>query len=88
MTNSAPDTITVNGERLWQSLMALAKNSAYDDERTGLRGVNRLALTDADAVGRRQVISWMDQAGLSVRIDRMGNIYGRREDTDPTAAPF
>ncbi|MGV9848746.1 M20 family metallo-hydrolase [Streptomyces sp. NPDC003442] len=87
MTGPTPDTITVNGHRLWQSLMDLAEIGAYDDERTGLRGVNRLALTDADAAGRRQVIAWLEQAGLTVRIDRMGNIYGRREGTDPTAAP-
>ncbi|EXU64996.1 hypothetical protein Z951_27950 [Streptomyces sp. PRh5] len=67
--------------------MDLAEIGAYDDERTGLRGVNRLALTDADAAGGRQVIGRMEQAGLTVRIDRMGNIYGRREGTDPTAAP-
>ncbi|MFB6935853.1 M20 family metallo-hydrolase [Streptomyces chartreusis] len=29
----------------------------------------------------------MEEAGLAVRVDRMGNIYGRREGTDPTAAP-
>ncbi|MFI0712531.1 Zn-dependent hydrolase [Streptomyces inhibens] len=85
MTDS--DLITVNGDRLWQSLKDLAEIGAYEDERTGLRGVNRLALTDADAAGRRLVISWMEQAGLSVRIDRMGNIYGRREGTDPAARP-
>ncbi|MBI0383150.1 hypothetical protein JBE27_44580, partial [Streptomyces albiflaviniger] len=49
MTGPTPDTITVNGHRLWQSLMDLAEIGAHDDERTGLRGVNRLALTDADA---------------------------------------
>ncbi|MGP8304413.1 Zn-dependent hydrolase [Streptomyces inhibens] len=85
MTN--PVLITVDGDRLWQSLKDLAGIGAYEDERTGLRGVNRLALTDADAAGRRLVISWMEQAGLSVRIDRMGNIYGRREGTDPAARP-
>ncbi|MGO4758526.1 M20/M25/M40 family metallo-hydrolase, partial [Streptomyces sp. 2MCAF27] len=79
--------ITINGDHLWQSLMDLAEIGAYDDERTGLRGVNRLALTDADAAGRRRVVGWMEEAGLAVRIDRMGNIYGRREGTDPTAAP-
>ncbi|KAK1184867.1 M20 family metallo-hydrolase [Streptomyces sp. NBS 14/10] len=79
--------ITINGDRLWHSLMDLAEIGAYDDERTGLRGVNRLALTDADAAGRRRVVGWMEEAGLAVRIDRMGNIYGRREGTDPTAAP-
>ncbi|TMU99718.1 M20/M25/M40 family metallo-hydrolase [Streptomyces sp. DASNCL29] len=79
MTGPTPDTITVNGHRLWRSLMDLAEIGAYDDERTGLRGVNRLALTDADAAGRRQVITWMEQAGLTVRIDRMGNVYGRND---------
>ncbi|MFG2743936.1 Zn-dependent hydrolase [Streptomyces chartreusis] len=87
MTSPVPDTITVDADRLWRSLMDLAEIGAYDDERTGLRGVNRLALTDADAAGRRQVIAWMEEAGLAVRVDRMGNIYGRREGTDPTAAP-
>ncbi|MEU8754395.1 M20 family metallo-hydrolase [Streptomyces chartreusis] len=87
MTSPALDTITVDADRLWRSLMDLAEIGAYDDERTGLRGVNRLALTDADAAGRRQVIAWMEEAGLTVRVDRMGNIYGRREGTDPTAAP-
>ncbi|MEV5878425.1 Zn-dependent hydrolase [Streptomyces sp. NPDC052101] len=87
MTSPTSDTFTINGDRLWQSLMDLADIGAYDDERTGLRGVNRLALTDADAAGRRQVIAWMEQAGLAVRVDRMGNIYGRREGTDPAAAP-
>ncbi|WP_218038182.1 diaminopropionate ammonia-lyase [Acrocarpospora pleiomorpha] len=85
--SSMPDKITVNGGRLWRSLMDLAEVGAYDDERTGLRGVNRLALTDADAEGRRLVIKWMEQAGLAVRVDRMGNIYGRREGSDPAAAP-
>ncbi|WP_246238663.1 diaminopropionate ammonia-lyase [Acrocarpospora corrugata] len=84
---TSPDTITVNGERLWRSLMDLAEVGAYDDERSGLRGVNRLALTDADAEGRRLVIRWMEEAGLAVRVDRMGNIYGRREGSDPAAAP-
>ncbi|MGW9595249.1 allantoate amidohydrolase [Streptomyces chartreusis] len=87
MTSPAADTISVDADRLWRSLMDLAEIGAYDDERTGLRGVNRLALTDADAAGRRRVIAWMEEAGLAVRVDRMGNIYGRREGTDPTAPP-
>ncbi|MWA15100.1 Zn-dependent hydrolase [Streptomyces sp. BA2] len=88
-TTTAPNAgaLTVNGDRLWRSLMDLAETGAYDDGRTGLRGVNRLALTDADAAGRRKVIGWMEQAGLAVRVDAMGNIYGRREGTDASAAP-
>ena len=79
--------ITVDGDRLWRSLMELAEIGAYDDARTGLRGVNRLALTDADAEGRRLVIGWLREAGMSVRIDPMGNIIARRAGTDPDAAP-
>lgn len=37
--------VQVNGDRLWSDLMALAQVGAYDDERTGLRGVNRLSPT-------------------------------------------
>lgn len=85
MTDLAP--VTVDKDRLWQSLMGLAEVGAFDDERTGLRGVNRLALTDADAAGRRLVVSWMREAGLAVRVDRMGNIYARRAGTDFKAEP-
>ncbi|HEX8095831.1 Zn-dependent hydrolase [Jatrophihabitans sp.] len=79
--------ITIDGDRLWRSLMELAEIGAYDDARTGLRGVNRLALTDADAEGRRLVLGWFRQAGMSVRIDPMGNLIARRDGTDPGAAP-
>ena len=43
--------VTIDADRLWESLMALAKIGAYRCERTGLWGVNRLALSDADADG-------------------------------------
>lgn len=85
MTNSA--TIAINGERLWNTIMELAAIGAYVDERTGLTGVNRLTLTDEEAAGRRLVMQWMQDAGLTIRIDGMGNVYGRREGTDADAAP-
>ncbi|OFI40041.1 Zn-dependent hydrolase [Arthrobacter sp. SW1] len=80
-------TLTINGERLWQSLMELAKIGAYDDAATGLVGINRQSLTDEDREGRRLVMSWMEEAGLDVTVDQMGNIFGRREGTEPSAAP-
>jgi N-carbamoyl-L-amino-acid hydrolase len=67
--------------------MSLAEVGAYVDERTGLTGVNRLTLTDDEARGRRLVMSWFHDAGLQVRVDRMGNVYARREGADPDAAP-
>src|SRR5262249_58782181 len=56
----------------------LKEIGAYDDEATGLRGVRRLALTDADAQAPRRCVQWMREAGLEVRIDRIGNVYATR----------
>ena len=79
--------IAVNGTRLWDALMELAGIGAYVDEGTGLRGVNRLALTDDEAAGRRLVMQWMREAGLAIRVDAMGNVFARRSGEDPAAAP-
>lgn len=69
-------------ERLWGSLMELKEIGAYDDDATGLRGVRRLALTDADAEARRRCVAWMAEAGLEVRVDRIGNVYATRPGRD------
>jgi len=45
--------VRINRDRLWASLMELKQIGAYHDQATGLRGVRRLALTDADAQARR-----------------------------------
>lgn len=84
----ASDRLTINGDRLWKSLMDLAEIGAYNDEATGLVGVNRQSLTDDDGEGRRLVISWMEEAGLEVSIDEMGNIFGRREGVEPGLDPL
>jgi N-carbamoyl-L-amino-acid hydrolase len=42
-------------------------------------GVCRIALTDADKAGRDRLVRWMRELGLGVRIDAIGNIFGRRE---------
>lgn len=42
-------------------------------------GISRLALTDEDKQGRDLLVEWMEQLALDVRIDDVGNIYGRRE---------
>jgi len=44
--------------------------------------VRRLALTDADAAARRRCVQWMLDAGLDVRVDRIGNVYATRAGTD------
>lgn len=80
--------LRIDSRRLWHTLERLGEVGAYDDPGTGLRGVNRLALGDADAAGRRLVISWMEAAGLEVRVDQIGNVYGRRAGLRDDLAPM
>lgn len=80
-------SLSVDAARLWRSLETLGEIGAYTDERTGLRGVNRLALTPADGEGRRHVVAQMRALGLAVTIDRIGNVFGRRAGLDDTLAP-
>jgi N-carbamoyl-L-amino-acid hydrolase len=79
--------VRVDRERLWGRVQALGRIGAFLHEPTGLMGVNRLALTAADGAGRRQVVEWMRADGLSVTIDRIGNVYARREGREPGLAP-
>jgi N-carbamoyl-L-amino-acid hydrolase len=79
--------VSIDAGRLWASLMELARIGAYDDTATGLVGINRQSLTDEDGEGRRLVISWMQEAGLEVTVDEMGNIFGRREGLEPKLSP-
>lgn len=41
-------------------------------------GVCRIALTDADRQGRDQLVRWMRDLDLQVRVDRIGNVFGIR----------
>src|SRR5437870_6343753 len=45
-------------------------------------GLTRLALSDEDKRGRDWMVARMREAGLSVPIDRMGNIFGERAGTE------
>ncbi|SDY55723.1 Zn-dependent hydrolase [Citreimonas salinaria] len=74
--------MTVNGDRLWDSLMEMAKIGP------GVAGGNnRQTLTDADAEGRALFQRWCEAAGCTMGLDQMGNMFARREGTDPDALP-
>ena len=75
-------TLRINGERLWQSLMDLARIGA-----TAKGGVCRLALTDLDRQGRDLVTAWAREAGMSVTVDRIGNVFMRRPGRNNTLPP-
>ena len=72
----------IDGKRLWTSLMEMAKIGA-----TPKGGVCRLALTDLDRQARDLFVSWCRDAGCTVRVDRMGNIFARRAGLDDTLTP-
>jgi N-carbamoyl-L-amino-acid hydrolase len=74
--------LAINGERLWNALMELARIGA-----TPKGGVKRLALTDLDKQGRDLVVSWGKAAGLSITVDKIGNVFMRREGTNPALPP-
>lgn len=74
--------LTINGDRLWQSLMDLAKIGA-----TAKGGNCRLALSPLDGQGRDLVVGWMKDAGLDITVDQIGNIFGRRPGRQPSLAP-
>ncbi|MDF1722164.1 MAG: Zn-dependent hydrolase [Minwuia sp.] len=74
--------LAINGDRLWDSLMEMAKIGATE------KGGNcRLALTDLDREGRDLFVGWCKQAGCTIRIDKMGNIFARRAGTNDGLAP-
>jgi N-carbamoyl-L-amino-acid hydrolase len=79
---SRETTLRVNGARLWESLMTLARIGA-----TPKGGVCRLALTDLDRQGRDLFVQWAKEAGCSVRVDEVGNIFARRPGTDDSLPP-
>ena len=72
----------IDGDRLWASLMEMAKIGA-----TPKGGVCRLALTDLDRDGRDLFVRWCEEAGCTVKIDRMGNIFARRPGRNNDLAP-
>jgi N-carbamoyl-L-amino-acid hydrolase len=75
-------TPSVDGERLWRSLMELAKIGA-----TPKGGVRRVTLTPADREGRERFALWCREAGLEVRVDAIGNMFARRAGREPAAPP-
>jgi N-carbamoyl-L-amino-acid hydrolase len=67
----------VNRNRLEESMDALGHVGG-----TANGGLNRVALTDDDRRGRDLLVGWMREAGLTVTVDQMGNIFGLRAGTD------
>ncbi len=67
------ECLRINIDRLIGRIEELGKIGALEGG-----GVCRLALSDEDRQGRDLLISWMNDLGLTVSIDRIGNIIGIR----------
>jgi N-carbamoyl-L-amino-acid hydrolase len=50
-------------------------------------GCKRLTLTDVDKQGRELFRSWCQQAGLTLKIDEMGNMFARRAGVEDNLPP-
>jgi N-carbamoyl-L-amino-acid hydrolase len=74
--------LKIDGARLWQSLMELARIGA-----TEKGGVCRLALTDLDRQGRDLFVRWCREAGCTISVDAIGNIFARRPGRDNSRPP-
>jgi N-carbamoyl-L-amino-acid hydrolase len=75
--------LRINASRLWTSLMDLARIGATDKG-----GVKRLALTDLDRQARDLVVGWGRDAGLAITVDAIGNVFMRREGSNPALPPI
>lgn len=76
------ENLRINADRLWDSLMEMARIGP------GVAGGNnRQTLTDEDGQGRHLFKKWCDEAGLTMGVDKMGNMFARREGTDPSLPP-
>ena len=74
--------LSIDGKRLWDSLMEMAKIGA-----TKKGGCCRLALTDLDKQSRDLFVEWCEAAGCAIKVDKMGNIFARRPGRNNDLAP-
>lgn len=75
--------IGINKNRLIKSIEEMAQIGA-----TAKGGVNRQALTDLDKVSRDLFIKWCKNENLKITIDKMGNIFARRQGKNNNLPPI
>ena len=75
-----PATIAINQRRLMRDLNAVSRIGIGDHG-----SVTRLVFSIKELRSRQLLIHLMGQAGLKINIDRIGNIFGRLEGSEPRA---
>ncbi len=78
---TSPDSglpVAIDAQRLQDRLAALSGIGGIQ----GTTGSSRLAFTDADRQGRDLVITWMEDLGLQISTDAIGNVVAVLEGTE------
>ena len=74
--------ISINQDRLWDSLMTMAKIGP------GIAGGNnRQTVTLEDGEARELLQKWSEEAGMTMKVDELGSMFLKREGTDKNALP-
>ena len=74
--------ISINQDRLWDSLMTMAKIGP------GIAGGNnRQTVTLEDGEARNLLQKWSEEAGMTMKVDELGSMFLKREGTDKNALP-
>jgi N-carbamoyl-L-amino-acid hydrolase len=74
--------ISINSDRLWDSLMTMAKIGP------GIAGGNnRQTVTSEDGEARKLLQKWSEDAGMTMKVDELGSMFFKREGTDKNALP-
>ena len=74
--------ISINQDRLWDSLMTMAKIGP------GIAGGNnRQTVTLEDGESRKLLQKWSEEAGMTMKVDELGSMFLKREGTDKNALP-
>ncbi|WP_277630980.1 hydantoinase/carbamoylase family amidase, partial [Atopococcus tabaci] len=68
----------VSGKRLAERLDILSEIG-----RTADNGSNRPGFSHEEKAAKELVMQWMEEAGMQVRMDGAGNVFGRLEGTNP-----
>lgn len=76
MTSTKFDDLRIDGRRLVDTLTQMGRIG-----RTVEGGCDRQAFTDEDRAGRDLFVSWCVDAGCTIKVDSIGNIFARRGDS-------
>ena len=82
MAGTSESGLRIDAQRFWGTVV---KSGEIGPGKAG--GLRRLALSDADKEMRDLFVTWCTEAGCTVAVDRVGNIFARRPGSDDHLPP-